>query len=119
MRLFLDVENFNEKSDTEKRAGHLRDLASRVNLWEKPRVIKAFYFSIFLFFTQGEVYGHARFTPGYPLILRNPGDSLKNVDDPCGAPPTTSNEKRSVFRAGQELEILFEETVAVWGVSVY
>ena len=70
------------------------------------------YLAVFLMFIGlGEAFGHARFTPGYPLILRNPGDNLKNVDNPCGAPPASDPAMRSVFSAGQELEIVFEETV--------
>ena len=55
--------------------------------------------------------GHARFTPGYPLKLRNPSDGLKDPGNPCGAPPTINANDRTVFKAGQQVEIVFEETI--------
>lgn len=62
-------------------------------------------------FCAESILGHARFTPGYPLKLRNPSDGLKDPANPCGAAPTTNAKERTVFKAGQQVEIVFEETI--------
>lgn len=45
------------------------------------------------------------------LKLRNPSDGLKNVNNPCGAPPTANEADRTVLVAGSKFRVVFWETI--------